>query len=84
MKIRTQVLLLCNSNPRLQDNVDNNNIQFLPSIISVMSRSFDDGTRLNSSLARFLHIFFSLADIVKACKDVEAVVCNVHTPSVIL
>ena len=70
------------SDLHLQDNVDNNNnnIKLLPSSISVMSRSCDDGITLISSLVRFLHTSSSLADIAKAYKDVSTVVseCAVY------
>ena len=69
------------SDLQLQDNVDNNNnIKLLPSSISAMSRSCDDGITLISSLVRFLHTSSSLADIAKAYKDVSTVVseCAVY------
>ena len=48
--------------------MDNIDIQLLPSSISAMFRSFDDGIRLNSSLERALDTSFSLADSAKGCK----------------
>ena len=45
-------------------------MQLLPSAISAMFRSFDDGIRLNSSFESDCSTFFSVADSAKGCKDV--------------